>query len=261
MTQLSVFNFNTNEVRTVATSAGEILFVAKDVCNILDYKNTTQAITDNCRTEGISSRYIPELSNTYTLIDEGNLYRLLIKSTKPAAKPFESWICDKVLPSIRKTGSYFEHPANKVDVNSDIKGFVATCESLMGLSKLFGFEGNQAYLATDKAAKILTGESPLQLLGIELIAESKDKIFNATDLAKISGLTTSPKRMNAILEEAGFQKRFTNAAGYNEWILTEKGKPFAEVLDVGKKRSNGTPIKQIKWYSSVIDELDKETLH
>ena len=261
MNQLSVFNFNTHDVKTLTTSDGEILFLAQDVCKILDYKNTSQAIKDNCRAAGISARYIPELSNTYILIDEGNLYRLLIKSTKPEAKHFESWICDEVLPSIRKTGSYYVNPINNIETSLNIKSFSDACEGFISLSKLFGYEGNQAYLAADKAVKRLTGESPLRLLGIELIAETKDKVFNATDLAKISGLTTSPQRMNTLLQEAGFQSSFTNSAGHNEWILTEKGKPFAEVLDVGKQYSNGTPIKQIKWYSSVIKELKKEMSH
>lgn len=41
-----------------------------------------------------------------SFINEGNLYRLIIKSNKPQAEPFEAWVCDEVLPAIRKTGSY-----------------------------------------------------------------------------------------------------------------------------------------------------------
>jgi hypothetical protein len=51
-----------------------------------------------------------------TYIDEGNLYRLIIKSRKPEAEKFESWVCDEVLPSIRKTGRYqAEQPKPQVE--------------------------------------------------------------------------------------------------------------------------------------------------
>jgi prophage antirepressor-like protein len=43
---------------------------------------------------------------TLSFINEGNLYRLIIKSRKPEAERFESWVCDDVLPTIRKTGQY-----------------------------------------------------------------------------------------------------------------------------------------------------------
>jgi prophage antirepressor-like protein len=39
-------------------------------------------------------------------IDEGNLYRLIIRSKKPEARAFEKWVFDIVLPSIRKHGAY-----------------------------------------------------------------------------------------------------------------------------------------------------------
>lgn len=39
-------------------------------------------------------------------IDEGNLYRLIIKSHLPSAERFEAWVFDEVLPSIRRTGKY-----------------------------------------------------------------------------------------------------------------------------------------------------------
>ncbi|EGP02427.1 hypothetical protein AAUPMG_12896, partial [Pasteurella multocida subsp. multocida str. Anand1_goat] len=39
-------------------------------------------------------------------INEPNLYRLIIKSRKPEAEPFETWVFEEVLPQIRKTGKY-----------------------------------------------------------------------------------------------------------------------------------------------------------
>ncbi len=39
------------------------------------------------------------------VIDEPGLYRLILRSDKPAAKPFRKWVTSEVLPTIRKTGS------------------------------------------------------------------------------------------------------------------------------------------------------------
>ena len=39
-------------------------------------------------------------------IDEGNLYRLIVKSKLPQAQQFERWVFDEVLPMIRRTGIY-----------------------------------------------------------------------------------------------------------------------------------------------------------
>jgi len=40
-------------------------------------------------------------------IDEKNLYRLMGRSDKPQAIKFMDWVDFEVLPSIRKTGSYW----------------------------------------------------------------------------------------------------------------------------------------------------------
>ena len=39
-------------------------------------------------------------------IGEGNLYRLIVRSKLPAARKFERWVFDEVLPELRRTGSY-----------------------------------------------------------------------------------------------------------------------------------------------------------
>lgn len=105
---VSVFNFKSNNIRVVADDKGEPWFLANDVCTILGYANPRDAIAKHCRTGGVAKRDTPTESGNQemTWINEGNLYRLIIKSRKPEAEPFEAWVCDDVLPSIRKTGGY-----------------------------------------------------------------------------------------------------------------------------------------------------------
>jgi len=116
------------------------------------------------------------------------------------------------------------------------------------IAKIFGFEGNQAILSANKMFKKELGRDLLDEFGVELISPVKDKLFTPTELGKESNI--SAIKMNEMLQAAGFQ---ANSKG--QWMPTEKGKPYCEVLDTGKKRSNGTPIKQLKWYSKVMDVL------
>ncbi len=99
---------------------GEPWFCGKDVCSALGYKNDTKAIKDHCKNPYITKRYVGVKTGTkrdgtpayqqieMKFINEGNLYRLILKSQLPAAEKFESWVCEEVLPSLRKTGEYFE---------------------------------------------------------------------------------------------------------------------------------------------------------
>ena len=95
-----------------------VWFCGKDVCSALGYENSRKALKDNCRAPYVTSRYVGVVTGTrqdgspavqqvkMAFINEGNLYRLILKSRLPAAAKFESWVCDEVLPSIRKTGTY-----------------------------------------------------------------------------------------------------------------------------------------------------------
>lgn len=40
---------------------------------------------------------------------ESEVYRLTMKSKLPDAEKFQDWVCDEVLPSIRKYGTYMTH--------------------------------------------------------------------------------------------------------------------------------------------------------
>ncbi|MEE4461863.1 Bro-N domain-containing protein [Azotobacter chroococcum] len=101
------FRFETREVRTLLIE-GQPWFCAADVCAVLGYANSRKAVSDNCREAGVTASDISSggQKRRVTFISEGNLYRLIIKSRKEEAQRFESWVCDEVLPAIRKHGRY-----------------------------------------------------------------------------------------------------------------------------------------------------------
>lgn len=106
MNELQFFNSEEfGEIRT-AEIDGKPYFVGTDVAKALGYSNPRKAILDHCK--GVTKRDTPTSSGIQSMsyINEGDLYRLIMKSKLPSAEKFESWVMDEVLPTIRKTGSY-----------------------------------------------------------------------------------------------------------------------------------------------------------
>jgi len=110
--QFSAFTFKSNSVRVITDKNQEPWFCANDVCDILGYSNPRDAISKHCKAGGVAKRDTPTKSavQEMTFINEPNLYRLIIKSRKPEAEPFEAWVFEEVLPQIRKTGKYQLQP-------------------------------------------------------------------------------------------------------------------------------------------------------
>ncbi|GAB1537074.1 hypothetical protein ADMFC3_27050 [Geovibrio sp. ADMFC3] len=83
-------------------------FVAKDVAEVLGYKDTTNAIKAHCRGVVKHHPYEQRVSGSQpiNIIPESDLYRLILRSKLPQAEAFQDWVTMEVLPSIRKTGKY-----------------------------------------------------------------------------------------------------------------------------------------------------------
>ncbi|EOG0249592.1 TPA: Bro-N domain-containing protein [Neisseria gonorrhoeae] len=127
MNAVQVLNFQQNSVRTVADNKGELWFLANDVCEILGYTNPRRTVDLHCKSRGVTKRYTPTASGEQemTYINEPNLYRLIIKSRKPAAEAFEEWVMETVLPAIRKTGGYQITPKTTADDRTGLRRAVA----------------------------------------------------------------------------------------------------------------------------------------
>ena len=106
----------------VIMRCSEPWFVARDVASCIEHSNVTKmcelcrdkdkvTITDSKEIGVINESLITQQTfskNTpnVVLISESGLYRILAKCNLPKCEPFESWVFDEVLPSIRKTGGY-----------------------------------------------------------------------------------------------------------------------------------------------------------
>jgi len=115
-TQVQQFTFplTSQTVRIVIGERGEPWWVATDVCRELGHVNAPQAISRHCKKDGISKQYTIDKmgrQQEVMLINEANLYRLINRSNTLHAETFQDWVCEEVLPSIRKTGGYGQQKA------------------------------------------------------------------------------------------------------------------------------------------------------
>ena len=106
MNQLQIFNYNSKIIRTVQRD-GEIWFVLRDVCQVLDL-GSPHKVADRLDTDEKGRNLIPTPGGDQetTIINESGLYHVILRSDKPEAKPFRKWVTSEVLPSIRRHGLY-----------------------------------------------------------------------------------------------------------------------------------------------------------
>lgn len=103
MNELQVFNYESNEVRTIMWN-GEPWFCLVDVCRVLDLSNP-RSVADRLDKDERRKFDLPRQGETW-FINESGLYNVILRSDKPEAKPFRKWVTGTVLPAIRKTGAY-----------------------------------------------------------------------------------------------------------------------------------------------------------
>ena len=107
MEAIEIFkNESFGEVRVAGTSE-QPLFCLADICRVLDLQVTPTK--NRLKQDGVTLiKVIDSLGREQeaTFVSEQNLYKVIMRSDKPQAEPFQDWVCGEVLPSIRKTGSY-----------------------------------------------------------------------------------------------------------------------------------------------------------
>ena len=107
--QIQIFkNQEFGAIRTMSNEQGDVMFCAKDVCNALGYKNTSNAIAQHVDEGDALKQGTPTTSGVQMMlyVNESGLYSLILSSKLDGAKRFKHWVTGEVLPSIRKQGGY-----------------------------------------------------------------------------------------------------------------------------------------------------------
>ncbi len=98
----------------VVTIDGAPWFVAADVCRVLGLDTSKVARTVGGDEKDRHLVPTPGGPQQMTVVSEPCLYKLIMRSDKPTAAPFQSWVTREVLPSIRKTGSFTLAPGETI---------------------------------------------------------------------------------------------------------------------------------------------------
>lgn len=110
-TNLTSYNFHDSNIRVEQNDKGEVLFCLADVCKSLNLQNPTHAVDQIKKEFELPTLNVASFDTGYgvkefTMITEPQLYFVMMRSNSKVAREFRQWICNEVLPSIRKNGSF-----------------------------------------------------------------------------------------------------------------------------------------------------------
>lgn len=104
--EISVFEHAKFGELRIVDRDGQQWFIAIDITKSLGFGNPRQALASHCR--GVQKMDTPTKSGiqAVSIIPESDVYRLVMRSKLPEAEAFQDWVCEEVLPQIRRMGSY-----------------------------------------------------------------------------------------------------------------------------------------------------------
>ena len=212
MNKLKIFKNEEFGQLSVIVKNNKEYIEAIEVATILGYSNPRDAINRHCDKDGVVFSDVGVVTGfrkdnsqafqvvTKKFIDEGNLYRLIIKSKLPSAKRFEKWIMDEVLPSIRKHGAYMSEEA--INKTLDDPDFI------IEMATKLKYEREQRRLLQEKAEHLeasITIDKPYTNFG-KSIATSSDAI-TIGQFAKVlnnNNINIGRNRLFSILRDNGY---------------------------------------------------------
>ena len=234
---LQIFDYKGSAVRTVEKNS-EVWFVAKDVCDILELENVSKAISslddDEKMTLTNSEGHSGQRggAQSYNVINEPGMYKLIFKSRKAEAKEFTRWVTHEVLPEIRRTGSYGvkqrtqaeieekhrEHERMMKDLN--LRG-AQILQSMID-KELFPLTPETRTVFAHEVFKLVTGHSYLGML-----PESTEKWYTAGEIGEAVGI--SANKVGRIAKAHGLKAPEGESNEYGRWIFSKSQYSSREV--------------------------------
>lgn len=112
--EIELFSFGDTEVRVISDDPDNLMWVASDIAKALGYRDA-EKMARNIRDRHRGTRIVgtPSGPQEMTVISEPGLYSAILKSRVELAEPFQDWVTDEVLPTIRKEGGYISKHASE----------------------------------------------------------------------------------------------------------------------------------------------------
>lgn len=201
-TSIQPFDFEGQTIRTRTTTQGETWFVLADVCKALGMRNAKNVFDRLEKNEkGVTNIYTPGGVQKMNIVNESGLYATIMRSRKPEAKRFRTWVTGEVLPSIRKTGGY----GNQIDV---VK-LLSDPQNLMTLITNYNKAEQDRQIAEAKVKEL----EPKAALADDLV--EKGQAYTVGDAAKMlhgAGFDLGQNRLFELLREWKWVFRAANGS-------------------------------------------------
>ena len=200
--QVAVFeNPEFGMVRTSTDENGEPWFCAKDLCDVLGYKNSSCAVNQHVRSSDVAKRYVARLAKNrfgvcegkmqvvqMIFVNESGFYALVLGSKLATAVKFKDWVTSVVLPQIRKTGGYIP-----------VKEGESEEETIRNAEEILRATLKEKEMLLEQQKKLL-GESRIQLAESRTQLE-KNKVMLAQQKKLIGEQDVEIRRLNGVVDE------------------------------------------------------------
>ena len=200
--QVAVFeNPEFGTVRTTIDEKGDPWFCAKDLCDVLGYKNSSCAVNQHVRSSDVAKRYVARLAKNrfgvcegkmqvvqMIFVNESGFYALVLGSKLASAVKFKDWVTSVVLPQIRKTGGYIP-----------VKEGESEEETIRNAEEILRATLKKKEELLEQQKKLL-GESRIQLAKSRTQLE-KNKVMLAQQKKLIGEQDEEIRRLNGVVDE------------------------------------------------------------
>ena len=221
---LQVFNYKEHQVRTVEVN-GEVWFVAKDVCDILEIQNVTQAV-QNLDEDERSMHYIGRQGEA-NIISEAGLYKLIFNSRKPEAKEFTRWVTHEVLPTLHRAGTF---TINQPQISLEELELRRNALNLERAKLINSMIENPSFPMTPETRTVFAHEVFKLASGHDYLAmlpECSEKWYTATEIGNELGI--SANKVGRIAKTHGIKAPDGESNEYGRWIFSKSQYSSREV--------------------------------
>lgn len=227
--EIQQFDFRGASLRTLTDEAGEPWFVAKDVCDILEISNPSDALKRLDDDE--RSRFNLGRQGETNIVNEAGLYVLVLGSRKPEAHEFKRWVTHEVLPQIRRTGGYIPTDAGDDDM------------TILAKAVMIGQR-------TMEAQKRKIAEQQTRIVELEPKARFADAVA-ASDGTCLVGELAKMLRQNGMDTGQNRLFRLLQADGYLGKSGSNRNVPTQRAMDLGLFRIKETTVTHADGHTTV----------